>query len=64
MEYSKEEQCTIQREHLMSTAILEATQVLSAEQPLIPKRAAVPFHSYGCAKLQGAGSALLLDFGK
>ena len=64
MEYTKEEQCTIQREYLMPTAILEAKQVLSAEQLLVPMRAAVPFHSHGCAKLQGAESALLLDFGK
>lgn len=64
MDYTKEEQCTIQRDYLMPTAILEAKKVASAEQLLIPKRAAVTFRSDNCAVLQGSESTLLLDFGK
>lgn len=64
MEYSREEQCTIIREYLMPTAILQADNVLNPEQLMVQKRAAVAFRSDNCAALQGVGSALLLDFGK
>ena len=64
MEYTREEQCSIHREYLMPTAILEATKVLSPEQLLTPKRMALTFRTDDCAELQGVGSALLLDFGK
>lgn len=64
MEYTQEEQCTILRKYVMPTAILQADNVLNPEQLMLPKRAAVSFRSDNCAVMQGAGSALMLDFGK
>lgn len=64
MKYTKEEQCTVHREYLMPTAILEATKVLSPDRLLVPKRKTLTFRLDDCAELQGADSALLLDFGK
>jgi hypothetical protein len=64
MEYTQEEQCTILRKYVMPTAILQSDNVLNPEQLMLPKRAAVSFRSDNCAVMQGAGSALMLDFGR
>ncbi len=64
MEYAIEEQCTVRREYVMPTAVLQAQNVLNPEQLMISKRAAVAFRSDNCAVLRGTGSTILLDFGK
>lgn len=64
MEYTQQEQCTIVREYILPTAILQSDKVLRPEELMVQKRAAVSFRSDNCAVMQGAGSALMLDFGK